>query len=94
MKPKKSATCALTCLATLTGFIWYYLGFNIQRVQSPNAHFELSPASTNTEYALANLDTRIAVQQDSNDTRMIRIYGLRDEDEWTHPTHNYTYPPW
>ena len=35
-----------------------------------------------------------AVGRDNSDTRMIRIYGLRDEDEWTHPTHNYTYPPW
>lgn len=94
MKPKKLIVHILTCLATITGFIWYYLGFNIQRVQSPNTHFELSPASTRTEYALANLDIGIASRYDSNDTRMIWIYGLQDEEEWTHPTHNYTYPPW
>ena len=34
------------------------------------------------------------IQYDNNEKRIIMIYALQDEQDWTNPILNYTYPPW
>ena len=36
----------------------------------------------------------VPIQYDGKKNRLIIIYSLQDEQQWTHPTNNYSYPPW
>ena len=91
MRLRRVTIYILAIFATVLGAIWYCLGVRMRQTQSPQELFAISAVSKNTENDLVASD---AVQYDGKKNRLIIIYSLQDEQQWTHPTNNYSYPPW
>lgn len=94
MQPRRLSVYALTCFGTLVGIIWYCLGLNVHSIQYPCISSTLSPVSKRLENSLVNVSANNAIRYDNNEKRIVMIYALQDEQDWTNPILNYTYPPW